>query len=266
MNSCQFNFVKSEISINIYKTAILIADNMQNYGTALSWDIYDGDASDHNLRNQIAIPAKWMERYLAENEVSAEPLYLKVARIDFAEMPENWEPFDHIVFSGADILPSGNGSDLCVMPLWAMNKLSINQFTEVSVDKVHYLEKVAYLKVKASTKQYAEWNGLREILEDYLSTIYCINVGDLLYIGGIEFYVTQLMNADYVELSEGSLFQTDVKLDFETPVDLEQEEHLAELESVATHQSVRDEAARIEKSRPTRAQIAALYEKKMRQN
>jgi hypothetical protein len=251
--------------------------------TTLSWEIYQPDngayngaynsadnprnntgenlpACESNLRNHIAIPAKWMTQYLSESEVSTEPLYLRVATLENTR-----SAFDYIVFSGIDIINGdGAGTDLCVMPLWAMNKLGIDQFTPVLIDKVYYLEKIAYLKVKASTKLYAEWDGLREILENYLSTVFCICVGDLLYIGGVEFYVVQLLNADHAELLEGSLFETDVKVDFEVPIDLEHEEHIADLEANAINQSVQDEEVRIRNSRPTREQLAEIYERRLR--
>jgi len=224
--------------------------------SVVSWELYN-----RNLETSLkfAIPSNWMREYLKESEALDEPLYLKVTPINSDTLSDRH--FHSMIFSGVD---TTNEKNLCIIPSWALNKLQMTEFSEIMVEKIYDLEKITYLRVKSLTKHYAEWDDLKDILENYLSTMYCINTGDLLKIGGIEFYVTRLMDHNHNELKHGSLFETDVKIDFEVPIDIECEEHLAQLEILALKQSKADEEERIQKSRPSRSQIADMFEKKIK--
>jgi hypothetical protein len=64
------------------------------------------------------------------------------------------------------------------------------------------------------------WEDIKKILETELSQFRIINCGDVISIYGIEFYIVELLEKTTLEpVISGSIYNTDVELDFDFPMD-----------------------------------------------
>jgi hypothetical protein len=138
---------------------------------------------------------------------------------------------------------SGNieiGNDeIVVVPFWALSRLGIEQFSLVSIENVSNVRKVGYIKVRADISDYVYWDSIKETLETEFSKINCISVGNPVNIFGIEFYVVELHDVEGIRMLDGSLFNTDIQIDFDTPLDIAEQEHRQKLELVRIEEEKR---------------------------
>lgn len=153
----------------------------------------------------------------------------------------------------ANCIVSGNieiGNDeIVVVPFWALSKLGIEPFSPVSIENVSNVRKAGYIKVRADVSDYAYWDCIKETLETEFSKINCISVGNPVNIFGIEFYVVELHDVEGIRMLDGSLFNTDIQIDFDTPLDIAEQEHrqileLARIEEEKRRQEEEREAAK----------------------
>jgi len=187
----------------------------------ISWDIYD-DVYDNanantnavvnyekNISHIIQIPNNMMDDFLTKH-TTTHPLVIKIKTMT-----------NEICFGNIEI----SNDNMVVMPHWALHKLNIDVFSMVSIEPVE-LVSIGKIMLKAIDSKYVYWDKLREQLEERFSQFYAINKGDCIHCLNTEFYVIGLYDNDNMELMSGSLFETDVKIEFETPTDIEEEERI----------------------------------------
>jgi NADPH-dependent glutamate synthase beta subunit-like oxidoreductase len=123
---------------------------------------------------------------------------------------------------------SGNieiGEDeIIVVPYWALSKLGIDPFSLVSIENVNNVRKAGFIKVRADVSDYVYWDNLKETLESEFSKIHYVSVSDPIHIFGIEFYIVELRDQQGIRMLDGSLFNTDLEIDFDTPLDIVEQE------------------------------------------
>lgn len=217
-----------------------------------SWDLYDPDCPEKNIGHSIKIPNRCMDEMLYTFK-GDEPICIEI--ISMEDTPN----------AKAHCIISGNveiGEDeIIIVPYWALSKLGIEPFSNVSIENVDNVRKAGYIKIRADHSDYVYWDGLKETLESEFSKINCISVGDPINIFGIEFYVIELQDTEGIRMLDGSLFNTDVKIDFDTPLDIVEQER-REKEELARI----EEAKRIQKEAEEAAKKKQMEEEELRRN
>lgn len=125
--------------------------------------------------------------------------------------------------------------DLIVLPFWVINKLKINMFEVVNVQNIINLPKIGFLKIKGTNSDYTQLENIKEILENELNTYRAITINDLIYIYyqfqfQLEFYIIEIKDIFNKEIKFGSLFNTEVKIEFEVPSDIAEKERQEKIE------------------------------------
>lgn len=232
----------------------------------ISWDLYDDSASSYekNTGHSILIPNRNLDEFMY-TVTDGNPLYLEITSNN--NTPERATAFGNnyfrcLVFSNVGV---SNNDTLCVLPAWAMEKLNLQQFDQINIESVNNLRKITYIRVKGSNSSYIYWDNIRGTLEQELSSYRCIAVGDIIFVRGVEFYVTELRDENNIGCADGSIFDTEAKVDFDTPTDIEHNERIkAEEEEMLR---TKEEEASVEEDddepweRPSREQIAMMYER-----
>lgn len=191
-----------------------------------SWDLYDPDNPEKNIGHSIKIPNRYMDEILYAI-TGSNPVCIEII-----SMTDNKEAKSNCFISGN--IEIGD-DEIIVVPFWALSKLGIEPFSLVSIENVNNVRKAGYIKVRADVSDYVYWDALKETLESEFSQIHYISVGDPINIFGIEFYIVDLHDTEGIRMLDGCLFNTDLEIDFDTPLDiLEQErrekEELARIE------------------------------------
>jgi hypothetical protein len=181
----------------------------------ISWELIDPDNSEKNIGHSIKIPNRCMDEMLYHHN-SSEPLCIEIIMMSDATNAKR-----HCIVSGN--VEVGD-EDMVVVPFWALSKLGAETFSLVSIENVTNVRKAGYIKVRATTSDYAYWDGLKETLETEFSKINNVSVGVPINVFGLEFYVMELRDLDGIRILDASLFNTDVEIDFETPSDIEEKE------------------------------------------
>lgn len=258
--------------------------------TVISWDMSGHlNADEKNLSHSILIPNHILDKFLSSMQHDSDDPVLYIEIKDMAGPKDNLI-YKCLVFS--DVGSTEN--DVCVLPYWAMAKLQLEQFSKVSIENINNIRKVGYIRLKANHSDYAYWDNIKEILERELDKYRCISVGDLISIIDIEFYVIELRDVDNIRMADGSLYDTEPSIEFDTPTDIEekerieienakkQAEHDKEIEN-ALREAKRIEAEKQEASNPfkgagrklndnttdtptrilTREEIAEIYKKRL---
>ena len=180
--------------------------------SVISWELYNGDMSK-NISHTIALPNRCLDRFMTDDSfINA----FIVVSINNAIQFGNCE----IVYEYDDI--GQNQQNIIVVPHWVISKLGLELFDQVIVahvspDQIHTIGRI---KICATISDYALWADIKTILETELSSFRIINYGDVISIQGTEFYIVELLDkiTQAVVLS-GSIYNTDVELDFDVPMD-----------------------------------------------
>ena len=181
----------------------------------ISWELIDPDNPEKNIGHSIKIPNRCMDEMLYQHN-SSEPLCVEIIMMSDATNAKR-----HCIVSGNVEV---SDDEMVVVPFWALSKLGAETFSLVSVENVTNVRKAGYIKVRATNSDYVYWDGLKETLETEFSKINNISVGVPINVFGLEFYVTELRDANGIRILDASLFNTDVEIDFETPSDIEEKE------------------------------------------
>jgi hypothetical protein len=188
----------------------------------MSWDMYSPDELDKNISNTIAIPDNIYYKMI--NELTEfNPLFVEITKSD--ESGYNQTNCRCLLFGNIISIEQ----DVIVLPYWAMAKYGLEPFQNVNIENVDNLQSIDYIQVRANNSDYVHWSSLKEILEETLIKCRAISLGDLINVHGIEFYVCQIKNQSGSEILDGSLYNTDVKIDFDIPVDILEEERLEKI-------------------------------------
>lgn len=169
----------------------------------ISWELYNGDLSK-NESHIIALPNRCMDQLISMDENSA-----------FITVSIN----NAIQIGNCEVVQD---ESIVVVPHWIISKLNVEQFDTVVI---HYIlsssiKQIGRIKIRATISDYAMWEDIKKILENELSQFRIINCGDLVSIYGIEFYIVELYEKTTLEpVVSGSIFNTDVELDFDLPMD-----------------------------------------------
>jgi hypothetical protein len=182
----------------------------------ISWDIYDPEQIEKNIGHSIIIPEKIMYDILKTHNTN-EPVYIEIRDMNG---PKQGFKNSCLVFANTETTLE----NVCVVPRWALDKLAFSPMDYVSITSVYNIRKTEYIKLQADKSDYVYWNELREILEQELSKFQCISMGDIIVVFDIRFTVVELRDAKGIRMLDGSLYKTDVKLDFNTPDDIVREE------------------------------------------
>ena len=198
----------------------------------ISWDIYSPDELDKNVGNTIAISDKIYYKMI--NELTEfNPLFVEITKTD--ENGFNQSNCRCLLFGNIISIEQ----DVIVLPYWAMAKYGLEPFQNVSIENVDNLQSIDYIQVRGNNSDYIHWSSLKELLEETLIKCRAISLGDMINVHGIEFYVCQIKNQSGSEILDGSLYNTDVKIDFDVPVDILEEERLQKIKD--SEQKIKNE-------------------------
>jgi len=215
----------------------------------LSWELIDPDTPEKNIGHSIRIPNRCMDEMLYHFNGN-EPMCI--------ELRSMLEPSTQCVISGT--IEVGE-DEIVVVPYWALSKLRLEPFSMVSLENVGNVRKTGFIKVRATHSSYVYWDGLKETLETEFSKINYISVGDPINVFGVEFHVLELRDAEGVGMLDGCLFNTDIEIDFETPMDIEEEER-AELARIEEAKRLAVEQQEAEQQRAEEEQRKAEEEQR----
>ncbi len=211
----------------------------------ISWDIYSPDEFDKNVGNTIAIPDTIYYKMI--NELTEfNPLFVEITKSD--ESGFNQSNCRCLLFGNIISIEQ----DVIVLPYWAMAKYGLESFQNVTIENVDNLQSIDYIQVRANNSDYVHWSSLKEILEETLVKCRVISLGDMINVHGIEFYVCKIKNQSGSEILDGSLYNTDVKIDFDVPVDILEEERLQKIKE--------EEQERLRQLKLEEEQIARINE------
>jgi len=203
-----------------------------------SWDLYDPDNPEKNIGHSIKIPNRCMDEMLY-TITGEQPMCIEIM-----SMKDSTEAKSHCVISGNIEISE---DEIVVVPFWALSKLGIVPFSQVSIENVNNVRKAGYIKVRADVSDYVYWDALKETLESEFSKINYISVGDPVNIFGIEFYIVELHDTEGIRMLDGCLFNTDLEIDFDTPLDILEQERREKEELVRIEEEKRRQLEETEK-------------------
>jgi hypothetical protein len=170
-----------------------------------TWELIEPENRDKNIGNIIGIPNKYIDE-LMYGHTGNNPMIIEL--INEHEQKHLCASFEIIEI------------DMIIIPYWLLSKLNLESFQSIiSIENNNQLETVDYIKVIANNSRYSEWEQVEYTLESVLSHHNAINKGDQLNILGVEFYILELKNSNGLNIDRGSIFNTDVKIDFDIPMD-----------------------------------------------
>ena len=170
-----------------------------------TWELIDPDNRDKNIGNIIGIPNKYIDE-LMYSHVGNNPMIIQLT---------NQHGNNHLCGSFEII-----ELDMVIIPYWLLSKLYLEPFHSIiSIENINTIETVDYIKVIANSSRYSQWDEVQYTMETILSSQNAVNKGDPLNILGVEFYVLELKNSSGLNIEGGSIFNTDVKIDFDIPMD-----------------------------------------------
>lgn len=194
----------------------MIFDNIE----IISWDMYEENSStDKNFGHSILLPYNVINTILSDCSICNNPIYIKIINTNKDQLVE----IDNsIIFSNFEV----HDNNTCVIPYWALSKINLLQFDKVSIQYIYDISKIGFIKLKANNSNYVYWDNIKKILELELEKYQCLNLGDLIIINEVEFYVTELHDIFSKSINYGSLFNTEPSIEFDVPIDIEYEEIL----------------------------------------
>ncbi len=214
------------------KCAKVYAQMKFNNIPILSWELIDPDNPEKNIGHSIRIPNRCMDEILYHFN-SELPMCIEMKKMDAATNGEGC-----VIFGNIEI---GN-DEIIVAPFWALAKLELEPFSLVSIENVDSVRKAGFIKVRPNHSSYVYWDGLKETLEAEFSKLNYISVGDPINIFGVEFCVMELHDTEGIAMLDGCLFNTDIEIDFETPMDIIEEERLEKIRIIEEEKRLQLEA------------------------
>ena len=125
-----------------------------------------------------------------------------------------------VLFGAVDVLPDGiYGDEYIVLPDNYIKKLNIEPFESVYIEDIMNVSKINYIKIKGHDSKYTTWDGINEILESVLTKMRGISTGDTINIFGINFTIIEMKDHNNNVITIGSLYETDVNIEFDVPYD-----------------------------------------------
>jgi hypothetical protein len=123
-----------------------------------------------------------------------------------------------VLFGAVDVLPDGIfGDEYIVLPDNYIEKLNIEPFDSVYIEDIKDVSKINYIKIKGHNSKYTQWDGINEILESVLTKMRAISTGDIIDVLGINFTIIEMKDHDNNVIIHGSLYETDVNIEFDVP-------------------------------------------------
>lgn len=181
-----------------------------NYNLSIiSWELYNGDLSK-NESHIIALPNRCMDQLISTDTGTFITVGINNA----------------IQIGNCEVVPDEN---IVVVPHWVISKLNVEQFDTVVVCHIQSstIKQIGRMKIRSTISDYAMWEDIKKILETELSQFRIINCGDVISIYGIEFYIVELLEKTTLEpVASGSIYNTDVELDFDLPMDDELQDEM----------------------------------------
>lgn len=170
-----------------------------------TWELIEPDNIDKNTGNIIGIPNKYIDE-LMYSHVGNNPMIIELT---------NEHGNNHLCGSFEII-----ELDMVIIPYWLLSKLYLEPFQSIiSIENINSPETVDYIKLIANSSRYSQWDEVQYTMESILSSQNAVNKGDPLNILGVEFYVLEIKNSSGLNIEGGSIFNTDVKIDFDIPMD-----------------------------------------------
>jgi hypothetical protein len=170
-----------------------------------TWELIEPDNRDKNTGNIIGIPNKYIDELMYSHN-GYNPMIIQLTN----------EQGDKHLCGSFEIIEL----DMVIIPYWLLSKLNLEAFDSIiSIENINDPETVDYIKVIANSSRYSEWDEVQHTLESILSCQNAVNKGDPLNILGVEFYVLELKNSLGLNIESGSIFNTDVKIEFDIPMD-----------------------------------------------
>ena len=77
------------------------------------------------------------------------------------------------------------------------------------------IKKINYIKIKGQDERYVSWDGINEILEAHLNKFRAISSGQTTHVLGINFTIIEMKDSDGNIITNGSLYETDVNIEFD---------------------------------------------------
>lgn len=147
------------------------------------------------------------------------PLYVGIRNVDNKE--------NKLYFGRVE--PSVNSSNsnhtMALLPRWVFDKLEIRELIgKIDIVYVKNPQKIDYIKVRGDKSSYVKFRDIKSMLESKLSSYNCLNLNEKFHIEDVTFIVTEIKDEDGDDIQFGSLFEREVKIDFELPDDLVAEE------------------------------------------
>ena len=181
-----------------------------NYNLSIiSWELYNGDLSK-NESHIIALPNRCMDQLISTDIGTFITIGINNA----------------IQIGNCEVIHEEN---IVVVPHWVISKLNVEQFDTVVVCHIQSstIKQIGRMKIRSTISDYAMWEDIKKILETELSQFRIINCGDVISIYGIEFYIVELLEKTTLEpVASGSIYNTDVELDFDLPMDDELQDEM----------------------------------------
>lgn len=166
----------------------------------------------------IHIPKKvyldWMEFKDREGR-STNPLYVGIRNSNNVEKRLYFGRVEPSVNS------SNSNHEMCLLPRWVIEKLEIDEFGGlVDIVYVKNPPTIDYIKVRGNKSSYVNFRDIKSMLEQKLCVYNCLNIDEKIHIEDVIFNVIEIKDIHGNSINFGSIFNTDVKIDFDLPDDL----------------------------------------------
>ena len=129
-----------------------------------------------------------------------------------------------------------------VLPEWAIQKLKLKIFDIAQVNLMEYIEDITFLKIQGENSSYAKLLDIKEVFEKELSKCISTSVGDSIIFNHFDehlnqeikvvFKVLEIKNEFDENLNYGSLRDTEVKVEFDIPLDILEEQEKERLRQI----------------------------------
>ena len=205
----------STASVTSYFTVLAISHNdyteqVKLSGSCANFMGYDTDYT-------ILLSSNHFEQFIKEETDSPLSIMISVAlnNSEHEQMQIN-DDSQQIVCGSIGILDDNVlGDDYIVMPDEYFEKLQIESFTTVKIEKVNDIKKITYIKIRGHDKKYTSWDGINEILEAHLNNFRAISSGQTTNVLGINFTIIEMKDIEGNIIKHGSLYETDVNIEFD---------------------------------------------------
>lgn len=178
------------------------------------------DPDSHFIHIPRDIYLNWLQ-LKTEQHKETEPLYVAI---------RNSEERENRLYFGR-VEPSVNSSNsnhtMCLLPKWAIDRLHLDDFVgKVDIVYVRQPQRIDYMKVRGNKSSYVKFRDIKVMLESKLSSYNCLNLNEQFHLEDVVFTVTSIKNIEGDDISYGTIHNGEVKIDFELPDDLVEEERL----------------------------------------